>query len=57
MNVNSFVRGMFIGMVAGVALDMVSKEQRHRRTTVGKAMERMGSAVDSALEDVKHCLK
>lgn len=53
MSISAFMRGICIGMVAGVALDMAASAYSPRRkTTVGKAMQRVGNAVDSALDDV-----
>ena len=53
MSLSGFCRGLFIGMAAGVAVDMVAgTTQKRRKTTVGKAMQRMGNAMDSALDDI-----
>ena len=53
MNMPAFFRGLIVGMVAGAAVDMMaSGTQKYRKTTVGKAMQRMGNAMDSALDDI-----
>ena len=42
-----------VGMVAGALVEvMVIPRPKTRKTAVGKAMQRMGNAVDSALETV-----
>jgi len=45
--------GMGLGLVAGaiVGAAMLSRPEA-RKTTVGKAMQRVGNAVDSAVESV-----
>lgn len=48
---------MAIGMVAGVALDMVAPAISGRKTTVGKAMQKVGNAVDTAIDDVSDRLR
>lgn len=51
--VSTFVTGVCVGMVAGALVEvMVSPRPKTRKTAVGKAMQRMGNAVDSALETV-----
>lgn len=57
MKATAFIRGMAIGMVAGVALDMVAPTFGRRKTTVGKAMQKVGNAVDTAIDDVSIRLK
>ena len=57
MELPTFVKGVCVGMVAGVVVDMVaSPRPRIRKTTVGKAMQRMGNAVDQALNGVNHMM-
>lgn len=57
MNLPAFAKGMCVGMVAGVMMDMaVSPRPKIRKTTVGKAMQRMGNAVDQALNDVNRMM-
>ena len=51
--VSTFVTGVCVGMVAGALVEvMVIPRPKTRKTAVGKAMQRMGNAVDSALETV-----
>ena len=53
MKISAFCRGLLIGAAAGVTIDMMGyATQRRRKTTVGKAMQRMGNAMDSALDDI-----
>ena len=53
MNLSAFVRGMCVGMIAGAAVDMMaSSSKNQRKTTVGKAMQRVGNSMDSALDDI-----
>ncbi|MBE6970791.1 MAG: YtxH domain-containing protein [Ruminococcaceae bacterium] len=49
----SYLCGMGLGLVAGaiVGAAMLSRPEA-RKTTVGKAMQRVGNAVDSAVESV-----
>ena len=45
--------GLAAGMVAGAMLEIIILPRpRPRRTAVGKAMQRMGNAMDQALESV-----
>ncbi len=49
--VSTFVTGVCVGMVAGALVEvMVIPRPKTRKTAVGKAMQRMGNAVDSALD-------
>ena len=53
MNMTAFLRGVCVGMVAGAAADMAAHPYpKVRKTAVGKAMQRMGNALDSALVTV-----
>ena len=53
MNMSAFFRGLIVGMVAGAAVDMMaSGTQKYRKTAVGKAMQRMGNVMDTALDDI-----
>ena len=49
----SYLCGMGLGLVAGaiVGAAMLSRPET-RKTAVGKAMQRVGNAVDSAVESV-----
>ena len=49
----TFLWGLAAGMVAGAMLEIIILPRpRPRRTAVGKAMQRMGNAMDQALESV-----
>jgi len=53
MKLSSFIWGLGVGMVAGVAVDMVAFPlPKARKAAVGKAVQRVGDAVDSAMDDV-----
>ena len=57
MNLPAFVKGMCVGMVAGVMVDMVATPRpKILKTAVGKAMQRMGNAVDQAISDVNRMM-
>ncbi len=56
MKITVFVSGLCAGMAAGIIADRMYTDRKARRA-VSKTMERMGKAMDSALEDVKHCLR
>lgn len=56
MKMSGFFRGLCVGMVAGVAIDMLACDARPKKHCVGKAMQRFGNAMDCALEDVKSML-
>jgi len=58
MKLGSFTWGLGVGMLAGVVVDMVASPwPKTRKTTVGKAMQRMGNAVDSAVDGVNTMMK
>ena len=58
MKLSSFAWGLGVGLVAGVVVDMVAPSYpKARKTTVGKAMQRMGNAVDSAVDSANHMMK
>lgn len=49
MKIPAFVGGLCVGMVAGAMLDMAAHPgPKVRKTAVGKAMQRLGNAMDSA---------
>ena len=51
--VSTFVTGVCVGMVAGALVEvMVIPRPKTRKTAVGKAMQRMGNAVDSDRKSV-----
>ena len=54
----TFLRGMGAGMVAGAAVGaIVMSRQGTMKTDVGKAMQRMGNAMDAAWYDFKHAMR
>ena len=57
MQMNSFIRGMVLGLAAGAAVDMLCCRGTHGKTSVGRAMHRFGDAVDSAVGDVRGCMR
>ena len=53
MNMTAFLRGVCVGMVAGAAVDMAAHPYpKTRKTAVGKAMQRMGNALDTVMVTV-----
>ncbi len=58
METTAFVRGICIGMVAGAIVGtMASPRPKFRKTAVGRAMQQMGNAVDSAVDSVNQMVK
>ena len=48
-----FLCGMAVGIVVGVTAELVAcPRPKCRKTAVGQAMQRMGNAMDQALESV-----
>ena len=57
MNLTAFLRGVCVGMVAGAVVDMAAHPYpKSRKTAVGKAMQRVGNTLDSALVTVTSML-
>ena len=57
MKIPAFVGGMCVGMVAGAMMDMAAHPgPKVRKTAVGKAMQRVGNTLDSALVTVTSML-
>ena len=53
MCMSSFLRGVAVGMLAGAVLEMVvCPYPKTRKTAVGKAMQRMGNALDTVMVTV-----
>ena len=49
MKIPAFVGGLCVGMVAGAMMDMAAHPgPKVRKTAVGKAMRRLGNAMDAA---------
>ena len=58
MKLSSFAWGLGVGIITGVVVDMAAPSYpKARKTAVGKAMQRMGNAMDSAMDDVRHLMK
>jgi len=58
MSTTSFFRGVGVGMVAGAAVGaMVMSSRSAMKTGVGRAMKRMGNAMDAAWYDVQHAMR
>ena len=58
LKLSSFAWGLGVGMVAGVMLDMVTAPRpQKRKTAVGKALQRVGNAMDQTISDVRHMMK
>ncbi len=58
MNTASFLRGAGAGVVAGVTIGaMVMSRRGAMRTGVGRAMKKMGNAMDAAAYDFKHAMR
>lgn len=55
MKLCAFIGGLGVGLMAGVVTDRMAADRKTRRA-VGRTMERVGKAMDSALDDVKSCL-
>ena len=52
MTMGSFLRGMAVGAVAGIAVDMLLRPNARPKTEAGKALQSVTDAVDSAASDV-----
>ncbi len=53
MHCAAFMRGMGAGLIVGAAVSMaVTSRQRSMKTCVGRTMQSMSQAMDSALEDL-----
>ncbi len=50
---DGFLKGMLLGVAAGVATDMALHTREGKRTAAGKAMQSVTDAVDSAATSVK----
>ena len=51
--VSTFVTGVCVGIVAGALVEvMVIPRPKTRKTAVGKAMQRMGNALDTVMVTV-----
>ena len=58
MCMNGFCKGLLLGIGMGIAAEwLMMPHPRSRHTSVGKAMEKMGNAVDSALENISDYMR
>ncbi len=58
MRTTAFLRGIGAGAVAGAVVGMVvMSRQGVMKTDVGKAMQRVGNAMDAAWYDIKHAMQ
>ena len=58
MEITAFLRGVGIGAVAGAAVGAIAASNRgSMRTSVGRAMQHAGAAMDSALYDFMHTMR
>ena len=57
MKTSSFVSGIFIGAVTGMAADMLLRPKAYPQTNAGKAMQTVTNAVDGAAKSVKNSMK
>lgn len=55
MTSTEFLRGMCVGLLVGAAVEkVVMPKPRSMKTSVGKKMEAVGNAVDSAVDSLGH---
>ena len=57
MTVGSFMRGMVVGAMAGMAVDMVLRPKAKPKTEAGKALQSVTDVVDSTANEVMHKIK
>ena len=57
MTMCGFLKGMAVGMVAGIAADMAINSKAMRKTEIGKAMHKVGSAMDDMICDVSRAMR
>lgn len=52
---NGFFHGMLVGAAIGALVGMTAaQKKKSMKTCVGRTMQHMGCAVDSALDDLMH---
>lgn len=52
---SGFLRGMLAGVAVGTVVGMTAaQKKKSMKTCVGRTMQHMGCAVDSALDDLMH---
>lgn len=57
MTACGFLKGMAIGMVAGIAADMAINSKAMRKTELGRAMRKASSAMDDMISDVSRVIR
>ena len=58
MKTAAFLRGMGTGLAAGAAAGaLYMSRQGVMKTDVGRAMKKMGNAIDAAWYDMKHTMR
>lgn len=57
MTVGSFMRGMVVGAMAGMAVDMVLRPKAKPKTEAGKALQSVTDVVDSTANEVMRKMK
>lgn len=58
MKISSFAWGLGVGLVAGMVAEMALPfNPKARKTAAGNVMRRMGTAVDSAVDDMNRMMK
>ena len=57
MTMGSFVRGMVVGAVAGMAADMILRPKAKPKTEAGKALQSVTDVVDSTANEVMRKIK
>ena len=57
MTMGSFVRGMVVGAVAGMAADMLLRPKAHPKTPAGKAAQSVSDAMDQVADTARHYMK
>ena len=57
MTMCGFLKGMAVGMVAGMAADMAINSKAMRKTEIGNALHKVGSAMDYLICDVSRAMR
>lgn len=52
-----FIKGMVLGVVAGVAADLALHTAQGKRTKAGRTMQTVTDAVDSAAADLRRTME
>lgn len=57
MTVPGFLKGMAIGLAAGVVMDMAVQSKAMRKTDLGKTMQKVSGAMDDMISDVSRAIR